>query len=138
MLTITVTSSEFDPSGDLQDIPPLGVDFHVPTVDTKVEVRGGIAAAPPTCLDYDVDQSIECSSTAWHNLHIAVREASEILGRLDECNWPTLDDRFHLNVYLRRIREGADQLERHIAKSGLWLSEDEWHDCDSRNTWHQF
>ncbi len=138
MTTITVTSSELDTSGDLQDIPPLGVDFHVPTVDTEVVVRNGIADVEPSFWDFDENQDINRDDSDWYNLQAAVQEADRILSSLDECNPPTLDDRFRLNVALDRIRKGADKLERHIAKNGLWMSKDEWRDCDDRNTWHWF
>lgn len=138
MADIVVTSSEFDASGDLLKIPPIGVDFELPTIKTEVTIKNGIAAASPTFLDFDESQSIENNGRAWFDLHAAVKDASEILGNLDECNPPSLDDRFRLNAALDRIRKGADVLETHIARNGLWLSEDEWFDCDSRQTWHQF
>jgi hypothetical protein len=135
MSTLTVTSSEFSPSAFDRH---RDIDGDILMVRTNVTIKNGIAAVPPTCLDFDESQSIEVDSSAWYNLQAAVRDASEILGSLDECNPPTIDDRFRLNVALDRIRKGADALEVHIARSGLWMSKDEWEDCDSRNTWHWF
>lgn len=156
MTAITVASSEFSdsprertstlaingtPVPRRTPLTPSGVlvrdEYGIITRETKVVVKNGIADVEPSILDFDPCQSIEDGS-AWYNLEAAVKDASRILNSLNECNPPSLDDRFRLHVAMGRIRKGADALEGHIARNGLWLSEDEWCECDSMNTWHHF
>lgn len=135
MTTITVTSSEFAPSA-FDRHREIGED--VPMVRTNVVVKNGIADVEPSFHDFDIFQNINRDDDTWYRLQAAVEDASRLLDSLSECNYPTVEDRFRLNVALDRIRKGADRLERHIAANGLWMSREEWSDCDDRNTWHWF
>jgi hypothetical protein len=96
---------------------------------TTITVTSGIAPVAPTYFDFDDGEHL--SSDAWLKLTPAVQSANQILDALDECNPPNLKDRWELHRALVKIREAADALERHIANNGLWLSEDEWAECDS-------
>jgi hypothetical protein len=101
----------------------------VAMLETEVVVKDGIAAVLPTYHDFKEWERL--GDDDWLMLPHMAEAASRVLGSLDECNHPDLDARWTLNQALRRIREGADALERHIARNGMWLSEEEWWECDS-------
>jgi hypothetical protein len=82
-------------------------------------------------LDFKEWETVYEQGDAWVMLPHAVESADRILNSLDECNYPTLQARWTLYVMLQHIREAAEALEKHIAGNGLWLSEDEWAECDS-------
>src|SRR4051812_26398243 len=112
MAAFTVTSSDFAP--DAFDRFYENTE-DVPMVKTEVVVTNGIAAVPPTFMDFSEWESIETQGTAWLTLLQAVENADRVLNSLNECNYPDLQARWTLYEMLQRIRNGADALEKYIA-----------------------
>src|SRR4051812_36950068 len=91
----------------------------------KITVVNGVADAPPSFFDHSDYRNGIHDNPEWCMAVNTIKNADRLLGTLNECNYPSLQDRWTLHKAIQVIRGAADALEREIADQGLWISKAE-------------